>query len=253
MNDEQIFEFDRKGWMLLPGLLSESELPPLREHAAEVAAKQKDDRSLVFRDPLSNLLDHPAIVDVLRTLIANDYAEDAYGFRCDSSFAMRRLAGSAGPTPPHGGRVDFWPMPYYGVAEGRPFSWSLRVVWELNPVEHRKGGTLLLTGSHKSNFRVPDALKAEDHPAFDTYSCPAGSAVIFTEALCHASATWTDTQHERLCVLSHYLHLMCKLHAGCPSHETVMAMPEKRRSLFRGVWTGVPKGNFAYSEDNRAI
>ena len=98
-----------------------------------------------------------------------------------------------------------------------------RVVWELNPVTKTSGGTRFFTGSHKSAYIRPAELNTPDSGAFDTYECPAGSAIIFTEvtvphsaepfctarffrvsqarpcstcarsqALCHSAHPWTD-------------------------------------------------------------
>ena len=65
--------------------------------------------------------------------------------------------------------------------KGRVHSGLTRVVWELNPVTKTSGGTRFFTGSHKSAYIRPAELNTPDSGAFDTYECPAGSAIIFTE------------------------------------------------------------------------
>ena len=40
--------------------------------------------------PAQELIDHPAIVGVLREIIAPDPGPDSYGFRCENSFGMYR-------------------------------------------------------------------------------------------------------------------------------------------------------------------
>jgi hypothetical protein len=234
-------------------VLSEAECEPIRKQLHDNSKAGGDQRQVMFSGPVSELLDHPVVVDVLREIIARDRGPESYGFRCDSSFYMGRTLNSKPPTPPHSGNMDFWPMPFYRCDNGRQFCWSVRVVWELNPVKYRQGGTLFLSGSHKSNFKVPESYKDVSHPAYDTYACPAGSVVFFCESLCHSSAAWTNAENDRLCILSHYLHLMCKLHEGAPPIELVKQMPKARQSLFRGVWSGVHQRNLEYSEENRAI
>jgi hypothetical protein len=45
-------------------------------------------------------------------------------------------------------------------------------------------GTKFISGSHKSAFSRPTDIEP-DSPLLSTYECPAGSAIVFTEALCH--------------------------------------------------------------------
>ena len=63
------------------------------------------------------------------------------------------------------------------MEKGRVHSGLTRVIWELNPVTLESGGTRFLTGSHKSAFVRPEELSTQDHEAYDTYQCPAGSCV----------------------------------------------------------------------------
>ena len=53
-----------------------------------------------------------------------------------------------------------------------------RVVWEPNEVGEADGGTMFLSGSHKAAFKRPESLSGRDSPLWETYACPAGSAVV---------------------------------------------------------------------------
>jgi ectoine hydroxylase-related dioxygenase (phytanoyl-CoA dioxygenase family) len=131
-----------------------------------------------------------------------------------------------------------------------------RVVWELNEVGPGDGGTLLLSGSHKAAFPLPDALSDRDSPLWETYSCPAGSVLIFTEALCHSGARWNNEQRDRLSVFTCYNTVNAKWGKGRPTSEVIESMPPKRRTLFRGVWHGmgdVPGVNRYEDESNRSV
>lgn len=49
------------------------------------------------------------------------------------------------------------------------------------------GGTVFISGSHKQNFDSPAAAAdPDDRDLWSTYSCPAGSLVLFTEATSHS-------------------------------------------------------------------
>ena len=96
MTDEQRFYFDLRGWILLPSVLSDSEIEVMR---AEVYCGAKLGDSFVsgrgFEGQLQNLLDHPAIVGILTEILSEDpfVSEDCYSFRCEGSFTTVRPPG----------------------------------------------------------------------------------------------------------------------------------------------------------------
>lgn len=47
---------------------------------------------------------------------------------------------------------------------GRIHAGLTRVVWELNEVRNGEGGTMFLSGSHKSAFPRPPTLSQRDSP-----------------------------------------------------------------------------------------
>ena len=181
-SDEQKFVFDLKGWIAIPGVLTPQETNTIRGH---IIALREDPESL---DPLDRyslsgpsqiLLDHPIVVGVLREILGGDRSESCYGFRCENSFPVVRSTDYMG-LDPHGGGAGVGIFGYNCV-NGRIFSGLTRVVWELNPVDKGDGGTLFMSGSHKANFGVHASHMRIDSPMFDTYECPPGSVVIFSE------------------------------------------------------------------------
>ena len=136
---------------------------------------------------------------------------------------------------------------------GRIHAGLTRVVWELNEVEEGDGGTMFLSGSHKSAFPRPPALSKRDSPLWESYSCPAGSIVIFTEALCHTGTLWTNETRDRLCLFTCYNTINAKWGKACPPQAVIESFPPKRQTLFRGIWHGmgeVPGINKYYGEAN---
>ena len=80
--------------------------------------------------------------------------------------------------------------------------------------------------------------------------------MIFTEGLCHSGTTWTNEERDRLCLFTCYDTVNSKWGKGCPAAEVVASFPEKRRTLFRGVWHGMsemPGINKYYDEANQAV
>lgn len=256
MTDEQKFMFDLKGWILLPSVLSAAEIASLAKHLRTVAnnpALLPPHERNSYAGPCQELLDHPAIVPVLREIIADD-VNDAYGFRCDATFSAIRPPGWTTNDGPHNGGPLMGPTHNYQFIQGRILSPAVRVVWELTPVEKGKGGTLFMSGSHKANYNIPGHHMRIDDPLFETYECPAGSVVIFSENVCHASAPWL-ADHPRLAIFNHYMHHGMRFHREPPPPAAIETMPPKRRTLFRDVWVlhfpgAVP--NDYYNENNRA-
>jgi Phytanoyl-CoA dioxygenase (PhyH) len=265
MTDEQKFFFDLRGWILLPSILSEDEVAELK---AEVNAGAKN----AYQGKLQTLLDHPAVAGILTEILSEDpfISDEAYSFRCESSFTTVRQAGWKrtdvnGTGMPHVVRPPQQANAMrYQVAGGKIFAGLTRVVWELEPVKSGHGGTTFLTGSHKAHFNYggPDKYRpniegspweANMRAMMDDYSCPAGSAVIFTESLIHAANDWTNPDNPRCAVFNCYNSIWAQWHRMNLSHDIIEAMPPKRRSLFRGTWALGAGGNREYSIDNRSL
>ena len=91
-------------------------------------------------------------------------------------------------------------------------------------------------GSHKAAFERPLCTDREDHPLWDTYDCPAGSVLFFTEAITHAGVVWKTTERERCAIFNCYNTIGSKWHTWEPPEAVFQSMPPKRRSLFRPVY-----------------
>ena len=134
MTPEQKFFYDLKGWLLIPGVLMNSEIEVMKQ---EITAGAKH----AYQGTLQNLLDHPCIVDILGEIVAHPpYPnEEAYGFRCEQSFVSVRRPGwqedEAFPAPLAGVPHVVAPPQQanamrYQVAGNRIYSGLTRVVWE---------------------------------------------------------------------------------------------------------------------------
>ena len=236
MTEEQRFIFDLKGWLCIPGVLTQDETEAIRQHVLRL---KNDPESIdplerySYSGPAQILLDHPVVVGVLREVIEADRSEECYGFRCESSFSMVRKYDQTGPEP-HGGR-GAGPLGYQ-VYRDRIYSGLTRVAWELNPVEQGDNPTAFISGTHKMNFPLPENHRNNDSPLLETYTCPAGSVVIFSENTTHSGLTWKSTKRDRVAVFNCYSAGLTQYHKMNLPVEVVEAMPPKRRTLFRGVW-----------------
>lgn len=276
MTELQKFIFDLKGWLVIPAVLDEAQTEACRQHLSTLAhnseALPEHERN-TYSGPCGELLDHPMLVPILGEIIAPDLTTQttnitstlpaegetlAYGFRCDNSFPVIREASRSTPFSPHNGGPSMGPSHNFDFIHGKMVAPSVRVVWELNMVEKNGGGTPFLSGSHKSNYEIPAELREQmDELCWESYSCPAGSLVMFSENVCHGSAPWTNPDEPRMAIFSHYMHYCMRFHRMAPHPATIEAMPPLRRTLFRDVWMydrpeSTVRLNNYYHTDNRA-
>ena len=93
MTEEQKFFFDLQGWIVLPAVLSDSELNMMKKECyANIDPKDLNQISGGIKDghsgALQNLLDHPSITGILSEILGDKpyQNETSYGFRCDTSW-----------------------------------------------------------------------------------------------------------------------------------------------------------------------
>lgn len=124
----------------------------------------------------------------------------------------------------------------YHCFPGHAHSGLTRAIWEFTPIEKGNGGTKFISGSHKATFALPkSAQKNSDSSLWETYTCPAGSLLLFKEATTHSATQWKNTMWPRIMMLNSYNTIGSKWHKWDPDPKLVAAMSPKRRSLFRPV------------------
>ena len=242
LSQEQKYTFDRKGWLLIPGVLSGSELKEMQEFGSQL---RNDPQSIPEKDrsamggPLQKLVDHPLVVGFMNEFVAHPPLSSSccYGFRMESCSLFYRTLNDGHFGPHNGNGLFRFPgdSHLYRCIPGKAYSGLSRVVWELNPVKKGKGGTLLVTGSHKAVYAAPESLKSPNSSIWDTYGCPEGSVLFFTEALTHSTHPWTNTENDRIAVFSCYNTVNSKWHDWEPHPELLAEMPPMRQTLFRPV------------------
>jgi hypothetical protein len=245
LTEEQKFIFDAKGWVAIPGVLSDDDLAEMRDFAYQLAKDPEsipEDQRSSMGGPLQRLTDHPIVVGFMNEFVAYEplASPDGYGFRHEGSFLTLRPWGPANKEfNPHGGRGYFnFPGNHhsYHASPGRVNSGLTRCVFELNEVREGDGGTLFLSGSHKSAFERPESTNLEDSPLWDTYSCPPGTVLFFTEAITHSAVVWKSKERERCAVFNCYNTIGSRWHQWSPPGAVFAALPLKRQSMYRPTW-----------------
>jgi len=236
MTEEERFLFDLKGYILFPSVLNKEEIAQIRAQSVRLRTDREamdPAESCLPGGAASLLIDHPAVLRVLHSIIDDDTEK----LRCEGCFLSYRERGDGhkGWTPHAGGRTVN-PNYSYQYHNGRIHSGMTRVVWELNGVEHGKGGTAFIPGSHKSNFRpFPDHFDDRDSGVWDTYSCPPGSLLIFSEAVRHTACPW-EQEVPRCALFFCYNHINVRHHKPKFTEEMLASLTPERRRFFNDVY-----------------
>ncbi|MDX1935069.1 MAG: phytanoyl-CoA dioxygenase family protein [Capsulimonadales bacterium] len=213
MTDTEKYLFDLNGYLALPEVLTRNELDALNSLLDEriAAEREPEETSFRFRDiltwgrPYRDLLAHPRVLPYLHALV---------GERCrlDHEYldVIRQGLGPIGAHL-HGGGAPHDPSQYYRVVDGRMYNGLIVAVFALKDVRPGDGGFACIPGSHKANFPLPAGwgdMTGELAPGVTPISCPAGSVILFTEALTHGTLPWRGTEERRSVFLKYSPHFM---------------------------------------------
>jgi hypothetical protein len=239
--DEQKYLFDMRGWLLIPGVLSEAECTEMKAFCEQLhhdpESLPEQERSAIA-GPLQKLTDHPNVVGFMNEFVAYPGLSNqaCYGFRQESGSLSYREVGEGNFAPHNGNGLFRFPgdSHLYRCIPGKANSGLTRVVWELNPITEGNG-TLLVTGSHKAVYPAPTSIQSPDSPIWDSYTCPPGSLLFFTEALTHSGHPWKNTEYPRTAIFSCYNTVNSKWHNWDPHPDLLSAMPPMRQTLYRPV------------------
>jgi ectoine hydroxylase-related dioxygenase (phytanoyl-CoA dioxygenase family) len=198
VSDDERYLFDLRGYLVVEDALDPDQLAALNdildEKLAETGAAESEALSHVlgWGKPFLDLLDNPTIVPYLEELVDPS-------FRLDHDYVtvLRRGAKSLFL---HGGGTPFDSSQYYAFRDGRPWNGLTVVAYNLMAVNPGEGGFACVPGSHKANYPLPEAfrsLEGEVPACVMSVAAPAGSAIVFTEALTHGTLPWLGEAERR--------------------------------------------------------
>ena len=173
-------------------------------------------------DPaFTDLIDHPWVVAVLRDLIGSHV-------RLDHAYGIVMAPGTAG-LGLHGPAEPFDPAQYYVSRLGVPRSGLLAFSWALTDGQPGQGGFGCIPGSHRATVALPPGAES----MLVEVPQPAGSLLVFTEAMAHCTIPW-EGPGPRLVVMLKYSpgNSAWDPEPAAPP-ATVAAMPEARRLFFQ--------------------
>jgi ectoine hydroxylase-related dioxygenase (phytanoyl-CoA dioxygenase family) len=224
LNDDQKYFFDINGYLVIEDALARDEVHVLNEAIDENANRiriREGDALLSggsselkgrqgrgdlngmltwpqpWCQPFRDLLAHPSIVPPLVEILRD-------GFRVDHIYGIVMETGAEGHVQHGGGTVDDLSH-FYQFHNGRMRCGLTVVGWNLTDANPGDGGFACIPCSHKANYVAPrDIARLEtDNGMVQQIPAPAGSAIIFTEALTHGTLPW-KAEHSRRSILYKY-------------------------------------------------
>lgn len=194
------YQFDVQGYLVRKHALDEATIDRLNRaidaHCSEppgpTIASQRFEGHLAWDPAFVALLDHPAVIDVLREMCGPV-------FRLDHTYGIRMGFGTSG-LGLHGGGAPFDPCQYYLWRDGGMQNGLVAVQWAL--VDHAlgDGGFCCVPGSHQAHVALP--THANGHVAVPAemvrdVALEAGDVLFFTEALTHGTSVWQGRTERR--------------------------------------------------------
>ena len=245
MNDLQTLQylFDVQGYLVLEDVLDDEQVATLNRHIDEqnLPGPGKGQRFgsapdgsgfLQWGKGFCDLLDHQRVMDVLRFRLGDCFRLDRiYGMYMREGMPRGGLHADYGASSPtsraeHG---EYFPFRDSEIHNG-----FVVVTWNLADTGPEYGGFCCIPGSHKSNYRLPHDIAAnpENSPCVIIPNAPAGSAILFSEALTHGTAAWNG-KHQRRSLLYKY----CISYLAWTSRRVALPknieLTERQKILFR--------------------
>jgi hypothetical protein len=183
------YTFDLRGYLLFEGVLDHKLEARLRQAidsqrlppADETIERQRFGQGgqlFAWDRAFGDLIDHPAALAVLAELIG-PYV------RLDHAYGITMRPGTPG-LGLHGPEEPFDSSQYYLSRLGAMRSGLLSLCWSLSEGGPGAGGFGCIPGSHRASYPLPPGAES----LVVEVPQPAGSLLVFTEALMHRTEIW---------------------------------------------------------------
>ena len=225
--DLENYLFDLRGYLVLDGALSPAEVAELNRgidallpvqhdewigyvHATNFGAKDGLNLQQIYEagEPFERLIDHPSWIDKVKRFVGGEGTFDyLHGpLFIDECFANIRGPGEA--IPLHSGGHEGAKRTQFRCRNGKFMCGQVNILIALTDMGPGDGATMVIPGSHKSNFPHPHFAKHQfkDGGSVDGVegaieaNLKAGDALLFVDAISHGSAKRTNPGNRRILV-----------------------------------------------------
>ena len=251
--------FDLRGYVFLRGALSAEEVAALNAildelprvepgewfgylHAHTYGAKDGYNYQQIYEAgaPFEALIDHPSWIEHIKYFVGGEGTFDYHHgpLFIDECFANFREPGEAiglhsGGHPP----INRNQFRYHG---GRFMCGQVNVLMALTDIGDGDGATMVIPGSHKSNFAHPHAAEHRMKPEGATVEgiegavevhLQAGDALVFVDGISHGSARRANPGERRIIVHRYGPSWGNFRHGYAPSPELLERLTPERRQI----------------------
>ncbi|MAS33166.1 MAG: hypothetical protein CL610_04110 [Anaerolineaceae bacterium] len=258
LTDMDIYLFDLYGYLVIKNAVTRDhiaqmnaiidEIMPLADgewygHVHARGENQSTELQQIYEagEPFERLIDHPAWFDKLKYFIGGEGTFDQlHGpLFIDESFAIVRESGGA--TQLHSGGHEGVMRTQYRFRQGRFQCGQINILLPLSDIGPGDGGTMVIPGSHKSNFPHPYLAEHRKNGAGPVYPesleqavevyTQAGDALLFVDSIAHGSAHRTNPGQRRV-VINRYGPSWGNFRRGYqPSDDLLQRLTPQQRQI----------------------
>ena len=188
--------------------------------------------------PFEELIDHPSWIEYVRHFCGEEKAY-TQGLYIDESIASVRRAG--GHHPVHSGGFQGALRGAYGYKNGVFRCGQVNIICALTDIDEGDGPTMVIPGSHKSNFPHPgkgDYARGErmDHlEGAVPVHLKAGDALLFVDGLMHGGSSRTNAGERRITIYRYGPIWGSQRFGYQPSNELLERVTPARRRIIQPV------------------
>ncbi|SVC26259.1 uncharacterized protein METZ01_LOCUS279113, partial [marine metagenome] len=191
------------------------------------------------------LIDHPSWIEHIKLFVGGEGTFDYHhgSLFVDECFANFRQAGEA--IGLHSGGYPPIHRNQFRYHNGRFMCGQVNLLMALTDIGPGDGGTMLIPGSHKSNFTHPHFVQHRMNPKGATVEgiegaigvqMKAGDALIFVDGLSHGSARRVNEGERRIIVYRYGPSWGNFRHGYQPSPELLERLTPERRQIVQPQW-----------------
>jgi len=257
--DLDVYLFDLRGYLALEGALTADEVAGLNDCLDKIPSLKPGDwhghvhghaygdvtsgvnyqQIYEAGEPFERLIDHSSWIDRVKLFVGGEGTFDYHHgpLFIDENFASFRSPGEA--IGIHSGATPGSMRNQFRYHNGRFMCGQVNVLMALTDIGPGDGGTMLIPGSHKSNFKHPhlDAHRMGKDQSVDglegaiEVQMKAGDALLFTDTIAHGSAKRVNEGIRRVAVYRYGPSWGTFRHGYRPSDELLARLTPERRKI----------------------
>jgi ectoine hydroxylase-related dioxygenase (phytanoyl-CoA dioxygenase family) len=256
----EIYLFDLRGYLILENALTAEEVDELNAgidallpaesgewigyvHSTNFGANDGLNFQQIYEagEPFEKLIDHPSWFEKIKYFVGGEGSFDwLHGpLFIDENFANLRGPGEA--IPLHSGAHECVKRTQYMVKNGKFMCGQVNILIALTDMMPGDGATMVIPGSHKSNFAHPHFAQHDwnSAPSVDGVvgaveaNMKVGDALLFVDAISHGAAKRTNPGQRRNIVYRYGPSWGNFRHGYEPSPELLERLTPQRRQIVR--------------------